>query len=265
MLNNYTTIDIYLLIMTPISKCSYNLHMKNIKLKMKGSLLDSIKWGDIEILNTTKNWIKKSPICFPAISLNKEYRVGDKTYQIPKHGFWNDIDFDVKESEEGVVLNGKVEHATYPFLIEAEQYILKGEDKVTYTSTFTGKDIPVQFGYHPAFNYDKGGLKINSKAICVFKDMTTVEERDINITNLSELPWDVVDTFIFELSELTLENEKYDLTVKSNMKYMAVWTNGDKYICLEPWSNLPATVTPNDNSKIDGSSYVMDIILKEKD
>lgn len=237
--------------------------MKNINLKLKGSLLDSIKYGETEILNTTSNWIKKSPILFPAIGLDKTLSVKGQDYKIAKHGFWNDIEFDIKEHDEGFVLSGKVEHPTYPFAFEVDQYILVNRNKVSYTTAFTGPEVPMQFGYHPAFNYDKGGLKINSKAICINKDFSK-SELDINITNLSELPWNKVDTFIFELQELTLENEKYDLTVKTNMKYIAVWTNGDKFICLEPWSNLPTHAKKDDNMLLDGSPLTMDIIIKER-
>lgn len=238
--------------------------MTNINLKLKGSLLDSIKYGEIEILNSTNGWTKKSPVLFPAIGMDKTLTYKEKEYRIAKHGFWNDINFDIKEHDEGFVLSGKVEHSSYPFLFEVDQYILVKNNTVSYTTTFTGPEVPMQFGYHPAFNYDKGGLRIKSKSICINKNLTR-SELDIDIKNISELPWDKVDTFIFELQELTLENEKYDLTVKTNMKYIAIWTNGDKFICLEPWSNLPTHAKKDDNMVLDGSPLTMDIIIKERE
>lgn len=238
--------------------------MNEIKIGLNGSLLDTMKYGDVEILNTTKKWSKKSPVLFPAIGLAKEFTIGDKTYKIKRHGFWNDIDFDIKEHDEGFVLSGKIEHETYPFPVEVDQYILVNKNKVSYTTTFTGPEIPMQFGYHPAFNYDKGGLKIKGRAICIMNDLTR-KDMDVDITNLSELPWEDVDTFIFETSELTLENNDYNVVVKTNMKYMGVWTNGDKYLCLEPWSNLPALADKDDNMMLDGAPLTMDIIIEEGD
>lgn len=241
------------------------LKNNNIKIEMDQFLINSIKYKGKEILNITKKWTKKSPILFPAIGLNKEYKIKDNIYKVPKHGFWNDIDFKMNTSQNGITLSGAIKHPSYPFYIEADQYIIINKNKISYITTFTGKDIPIQFGYHPAFNYDLGGLKIKEKNVnVIYKDLT-IGKIHINVNKVLDLPWDKVDTFIFELNELKIENEKYNILVRTNMKYIAVWTNGDKFICLEPWSNLPALVTPDDNSNLSSKSFNMDIIIEEKE
>ena len=238
---------------------------KFIKIEMNQSLVDSIEYKGKEILNTTKKWTKKSPILFPAIGPNKEFKIKEDVYKIPKHGFWNDIEFDITSSSNGIILSGNEENASYPFYIEADQYILLDKNKITYTTTFTGQPIPMQFGYHPAFNYDLGGLKIKQEKINIINSDMTNSIMDIDINNISELPWDKVDTFIFKTNELVLENKEYNVIVKTNMDYIALWTNGDKYICIEPWSNLPALIIPDDNLLLNDSSFIMEIIIEEKD
>lgn len=234
-----------------------------IKLEMNGSLIDSIEYKGIEIINTTKNWTKKSPVLFPALASGKVFKIGEHKFPIPRHGYWNDINFNKTTSLNGIVLSGSVEHKTYPFNIDVDQYILLDKNKVSVTTTFTGPQVPMQFGYHPAFDYDKGGLKIKQdKVNVVYKDLTHGFE-NIDVNNISELDWENVDTFIFETKSLTLENNDYNLTVETNMKYIAVWTSGDKFICFEPWSNLPASVTEDDNVILDGQPFIMDITIKE--
>ena len=236
---------------------------KEITLIAKGSLIDSIKYKGTEILNTTKNWTKKSPIIFPGIASGKSFTVNDKVYEIPRHGFWNDINFKIEKQISGITMTAKVEHPSYPFNIEIDHYIHLNKNKVILTTAFTGPKIPIQFGYHPAFNYDKGDINIKQNNVhVVYKDMTSGFE-NVDINNLSELPWDKVDTFIFETKSIELINEKYSIEVSTNMKYIAVWTNGDKFICFEPWSNLPATIEKDDNEIMGLTPYIMEIEIKE--
>lgn len=238
--------------------------MENLKIALKGSCLDSIIYKGKEVLNTTSIWSKKSPILFPAISKDKSFTVNDVVYPIPRHGYWNDIDFDIKQHDEGFVLNGKVEHKSYPFNFEIEQYVLSKGNKVTLMTNVTGPNVPVQFGYHPAFMWDTGEMHFKGKAILANKDGST-GEIDVDFNNFEDLPWDTVDTFIFETNELKLINKEYSVLVNTNMKYIALWYIGDKFVCIEPWSNLPAVITPDDNNTDDDRSFVMDIIIESKE
>ena len=237
---------------------------EDIKLQMNGSLVESIKFKNIEILNTTKKWKKKLPILFPAIGDKKIFNINNEEYQIPRHGFWNDINFKIQNNKNQIRLMGNGNNKNFPFNTPIEQYINLNKNKISFITKINGPKIPFQFGYHPAFNYDLGNIKYKGKAILYYLN-GKIESKKINIQNIKDLDWDNVDSFILKTKSIKLENKKYCVELKTNLKYITLWTNGDKFICLEPFSNLPENVMKNDNSKIKNQKLKMDIVIIKKE
>lgn len=232
-----------------------------LKLTLEGNEISSIDFNGTEVLNTTKKWSKKFPVLFPAIGPNKSYVINDVNYSIPRHGFWKELDFGIEKKKNELRLVKEVQaRKDYPFIFLAEQKIkvqkrlTKGIEshKVVVSTTFEAKKaFPMQFGYHPAFNYDSGEIEMQGETITLNKDGSSSKGYQI-VRNIKDMDWENVDTFIIKTKEAILHNRKYSLKVKTNMKYLALWTNGDKYICIEPYSNIPALIKPNDNIKMDG-------------
>ena len=233
---------------------------KNISVSIENNLIISIMFNGTEILNTTKKWAKKFPILFPAIGLNKSFEVFEKKYNIAKHGFWNDLIFAVETTGTKIILTSDANHETYPFDFKIKQIISIDDNKIKISTTIDG-ETPYQFGYHPAFNYDNGTLKIDSISVNINKDFT-IEKDNLSTTNISDLNWEKVDTFITEQKTFELINNKYTLLFSSNMPYTAIWTNGDKYVCIEPWSGLPSLAKPDDDI-IKKETFNLEIELKE--
>lgn len=236
---------------------------KKITVEVGDKLIESIKFNDIEILNTTKNWTKKFPILFPAIGQGKSFFIKDKEYPIGKHGFWNDIEFEKRKIINTISLTGKIDRKDYPGYIEIDHYVILNDNKIDITTMFTGSEVEMQFGYHPAFNYDLGQLNYKGKAIAVNLKGERVD-LDLDINNIEELDWKNIDTFILETKELELFNKEYSIKVSTNLKYIALWTNGDKFICMEPYSNLPSIINKSDNIILDGEPLNMAIEIKDK-
>lgn len=239
------------------------INNKSIILKMVNNEISSINFKGIEILNTTKKWSKKFPILFPAIGMNKIFNIENNLLPIQKHGFWKELKFKKENIGGGIVMSTKIDRKDYPFEVEIDQYIYLNNNKINVSTTLTGQPIPYQFGYHPAFNYDLGNIKYKGKAFVQNLNGSS-GIIDLDITNISQLDWDNVDTFIVESNELTIINNNYSIKISTNLKYMGIWTNGDKYICIEPWSNLPATINKNDNSLLDGNPMDMSIEIIER-
>ena len=232
---------------------------KNIELEVKNNLINSIVYKEKEILNTTKQWTKKFPILYPAIGRDKTFNIKNKEYSLQKHGFWNELKFDIKTYNNSIILESKIKNRKdYPFEETIKQVITIDKNIISLKTKIEGDKVPMHFGYHPAFNIDKADIKLKSEAIVLNKDFT-YKKITIDVNNIYELPWQKIDTFIFKQKEMILKNKHYSIKVSTNMEYIAIWTNGDKYVCLEPWSNLPATIDNKDNSFVDGKSYDMDI------
>ena len=236
---------------------------KNIVVEVEEKGINSIKYKNQEILNTTKKWAKKFPILFPAIGQKKSFFIKDKEFPIMKHGFWNEINFDKRKIINTISLTGNINRKDFPGYIEIDHYVILNDNKIDVSTMFTGTEVDMQFGYHPAFNYDLGQLKYKGKAIAIdLNDKRVDMELDIN--NINELDWKNIDTFIMEIQEMELVNKNYSIKISTNMKYMALWTNGDKFICIEPYSNLPGLIEKNDNIILDGEPLTMAIEIKER-
>ena len=235
----------------------------NIELKVGDSTIESIKFNNEEILNVTKNWTKKFPVLFPAIGEEKSFFIKKKEYPIKKHGFWNEIDFTKRKIMNVISLSGKIDRDDFPGYFEIDQYIILTDNNIKIMTTFTGNETKMQFGYHPAFNYDLGQLKYKGKAIAIDKNNNRVN-LDIDVNNINELDWKNIDTFILETQEIELVNNNYSIKATTDMKYIALWTNGDKFICIEPYSNLPGLIEKNDNIILDGNPLTMDIKIKKR-
>ncbi|NQZ66142.1 MAG: hypothetical protein HRT99_02940 [Mycoplasmatales bacterium] len=240
------------------------MEIKNnlIKLKLAKNEIDSIKYKDNEILNTTQRWQKKFPILFPAIGLWKAFEVNESKYPIRKHGFWKKLELNKSLHENRIELKGVSNESEYPFKINIFQSITIDKNWIEVSTKLSGKEVPFQFGYHPAFNYDLGNFKLKTKAYTIKHDLTT-DQVNLDINHISELDWQNVDTFIINNQELVLENKEYNLKITTNLPYIGIWTNGDKYLCIEPWSNLPA-VFKEDNSIINNQEMKMKIEIIER-
>lgn len=240
------------------------INNKLIEIDFNGKTIDSIKFKNEETLNQTKQWVKKFPMMFPAIGLNNTFKYKKKDWPIQKHGFWNEIDFDVIQNSNSIVLNGKVDRDDYPAYVEVEQYIMLNNNVIDILTKVTGEPAPMQIGYHPAFKVDKGDMKIKGKAHVITADFKDKVE-EIDVDNINDLPWEGNDTFIFEQSEFTLHNDNYDLKVSTNMKYIALWTIDTKYICIEPYSDLPGVFgDKSTNSIVDDTDWTIKIEYIER-
>ncbi len=69
----------------------------------------------------TDFWNKTSPILFPIVGAlkNGEYQYNNKTYQLPRHGFARDLEFEIiSKNEDAVTFSLKYSDETlkvYPF------------------------------------------------------------------------------------------------------------------------------------------------------
>src|SRR5262245_11618378 len=105
--------------------CSIQNSLLNVAIDTKGAELQSIIHKDfgLEYMwgGDPAFWVKRSPVLFPIIGelKNKSYTYKENTYQLNRHGFARDMEFEVSDqSKEAITFTIKSNKETlskYPF------------------------------------------------------------------------------------------------------------------------------------------------------
>ncbi len=133
---------------------------------LHGAELTSLKkqGSDEELIWTADKeyWGRHAPMLFPIVGKvwNGEYRVGDKIYRLPQHGFARDLNFTVLcQDTDSVVMALESNEDTlkvypYKFRIEASYKLDDNTLTVEWRIKNPGQEtMYFQIGAHPGFNY----------------------------------------------------------------------------------------------------------------
>ena len=206
-------------------------------------------------------WGKHSPILFPIVGTlkNNTYTIADKEYQLPRHGFARDMDFQlINKTENSATFSLKSDTETlekYPFEFELqlvytlEDISLHIEYKVINRSN---SKMPFSIGAHPAialpedfenyaFQFEKEeALEYHLLENDLISSKTKILETK---NNLVPLNYDLFenDALIFKTlkskSLTILENSKPYINVDfKGFPSLGIWTKDQApFICIEPW------------------------------
>jgi galactose mutarotase-like enzyme len=242
-----------------------------------GGELMSIKTADgTEYLwqGNPEFWAGRAYNLFPIVGRLWEgkYTYKGTTYEMALHGFVRKSVLEIKEEKENkIVFSIKANENTlkmYPFEFEYNLiYELTGNTiAITYEVLNTGKDVlPFSVGGHPGFNVPLGGegrfedyylefdCKSPAKEIIMSERCFVTEEiKDFKLKNGKILP---LKHSLFDNDAIVLTDMCKKVTLKSvccarsvtleypDMKYIGLWHKPKSeapYICIEPWSSLPA-------------------------
>lgn len=229
-----------------------------------------------------KFWDSHAPLLFPVCGrlLNQKYTFRGNEYEMGLHGFLKDFEFAVASKEGGhITMTLSSSEATkkiYPFDFTAiADYELCGEEIIfSFKIKNNGNcDMPYMFGWHPGFNLPTGdGLDINDYKLC-FDGLSELVWHPLQngpffsprrerypLTSgayqLNEAEIYANDTMIFTGHKNTLkmcaDGHPYELFLSwsDNLPYLCVWkddSNAAKFICLEPWSDVPGDGVTEEN------------------
>ena len=221
-------------------------------------------------------WSGHAPLLFPHCGsiLGSEYSYEGRTYSMRAHGFARKREFSlVKISDSSITLSLSSDDESreiYPFdfTLIAEYKVLNKTVFANFTVQNTDKKVlPYMFGWHPAFSLDcSGGAKIGDFSL-KFENVLElglrplqngpfVSEKELlyplrdSQYTLSEEEIYKNDTLIFTRTggRVTLSSPLTEraltLSWSENIPYLCVWkypSSDAKFICLEPWSDLPGT------------------------
>lgn len=211
-------------------------------------------------------WAKSSPILFPIVGALKEGRFihAGQTYQLPRHGFARDIDFDIVETTTTRIVFAldAIDSTRYcfpfDFSLRVTYELKENRLEVGYTVFNPNSDeLYFSLGAHPAFNctYDQVGT-----SCCLEFPADDIVERYYLHNNLFSKTSDTVkleshylflnkdtfkeDAWIFKhlnSSSVRLKSNNRQLTFSfGGFPYFGIWSApGGAFICLEPWQGLP--------------------------
>ena len=218
-------------------------------------------------------WNKTSPILFPIVGRlkNDAYTIADKKYELPRHGFARNFEFQIlNQTENSVVFVLESNSETlknYPFEFQLQlEYELAGNElKMNYSVENRSEvTMPFSIGAHPAFaiedSFSDYSLQFNEAEEFVSYELENEqfsnsfrkinsENGQINL-NYSLFEKDALVFKHLQSNKLTLlkKNEPVLSVQFEGFPYLGIWTKPNApFLCIEPWCGLADNVNHNGN------------------
>ena len=218
-------------------------------------------------------WNKTSPILFPIVGRlkNDSYKYDGKTYELPRHGFARNFEFQIlNKTENSIVFVLESNSETlknYPFEFQLQlEYELDGNElKMKYSVENKSQvTMPFSIGAHPAFaienSFSDYSLKFNQTEEFTSYELdneqfNTISKKIQSENGIIDLNYTLFekDALVFkhlESNELTLLKKKEPvLSVQfEGFPYLGIWTKPNApFLCIEPWCGLADNVNHNGN------------------
>ena len=206
-------------------------------------------------------WGKHSPILFPIVGTlkNNTYTIDQKEYQLSRHGFARDMEFQlIEKTENSAVFSLESNNETlkkYPF--EFELQLIYSLEKTSLNIEYivinkSERKMPFSIGAHPAIalpeNFENYSFKFEKEELLKFNllendlisNKTEVLKTSDNLVRLNYKLFEN-DALVFktlESNSLTiLENEKPYIEVDfEDFPSLGIWTKDQApFVCIEPW------------------------------
>lgn len=213
-------------------------------------------------------WPKHSPVLFPIVGSlkNETYTFNDKQYQLSRHGFARDMEFQlIEKTESSATFSLSYNDATlqkYPFKFELQIIYKLDENKLNIAYKVINKEetqLPFSIGAHPAFslpesfsNYSIQFEKEEKLKYSLLEDglISNTTETLPASKNIVQLNYKIFenDALVFktlESNSLTiLENSKPYIKVDfKDFPNLGIWTKENAaFICIEPWFGYSDTL-----------------------
>ena len=249
-----------------------------VEIASKGAELQSLvnKVFGIEYLwnGDPAYWSKRSPVLFPIVGSlkNNTYFYQGKSYQLPRHGFARDMEFQVEKQNPRditfLLTSSGETKKNYPFDFEFRiRYQLFGDELSTeYLVTNSGSGtLFFSVGGHPAFRLPLAAGTVFSDYYLRFDETENLSRWPIsNEGLLQDRPIPVLedssrlnlqkslfyqDAMVFKYpasSDISLLSPKTAhgiLFQTGEFPFLGIWSAKDAdFICLEPWCGIADSV-----------------------
>jgi galactose mutarotase-like enzyme len=214
-------------------------------------------------------WNGRAPLLFPIVGAlaGGTYRLGSKSYPLPRHGFARGKRFDVVESTPAAaMLRLKADPDTfkvYPFRFELEiRFALDGPtlSVTTWMRNADDADMPASFGYHPAFRWPLPFGRARESHFVAFASEEPEPMRRLNADGLLTperhatpiahrrlaLEDGLFQDDVMIFNEIRSRSVTYGAETGPRIQvsyadspYLGIWTKPRaNFICIEPWHGI---------------------------
>lgn len=206
-------------------------------------------------------WNKTSPVLFPVVGKlqNDTYTINNKQYNLPRHGFARDYEFNlIEKKENSLVLSLTQNEETinwFPFNFELQIVYTLSDDKLEISYLIKNNSdvkMPFSIGAHPAIAINEDFTKYSIE----FENYQKLTNHNLNdqlfdgttneiLLNQQQLP---LSYSLFENDAIVLKNfECRNLIIFENripyLKFnlgnfpdLGIWTKQNApFLCIEPW------------------------------
>lgn len=249
-----------------------------VEIAAKGAELQSIRHlgHDLEYLwsGDPAIWAKKSPVLFPIVGelKDKAYTFNGKKYQLSRHGFARDMQFEVTEQNDTAITlsvyssEKTMEVFPFKFVFSVRYALVENALYITYIVENIG-DSPMFFsvGGHPAFKVPLADGTTYEDYELVFDQTETFERfplsteglietkttqliKDGNVLKLKKelFSSDAIVLKHIQSTSVSIKSAKtpHGLTVHfKGFPYLGIWeTKGGDFVCIEPWCGIADSV-----------------------
>lgn len=249
-----------------------------VQISSKGAELQGIQRKDnqLEYLwsGDAAFWGKKSPVLFPIVGglKNNQYRFEGKTYELGRHGFARDREFEVAEQTPHSVTFILTDDAEtlqrypFPFTLGIRYEVHDATLSVKYTVQNTGeRAMYFSVGAHPAFRvplaegtaYSDYHLHFNNTenaGLWPLSPEGQIQEQPVAFfDNTQDLPLTkelfYKDALVFKhlaSNSISIRSGKtpHGLELRfPGFPYMGIWAAKDAdFVCIEPWCGIADAV-----------------------
>lgn len=214
-------------------------------------------------------WAGRAPILFPIVGelAGGSYRLGEKTYRLPRHGFARRKMFEVVAgTASSATFRLKADEATlqsYPFRFELDiRFAVSGAtlSVTTAVRNVGGENMPASFGYHPGFCWPLPYGRERASHFIEFASEEPAPLRRLDAVGLvapERYPTPVANRRLV-LEDALFQNDAliFDEVRSRSVTYgaddgprirvsypdaprLGVWTKpGARFICIEPWHGV---------------------------
>jgi galactose mutarotase-like enzyme len=254
-----------------------------IDVAIKGAELQSIynKQNGLQYMwsGDPAYWGKHSPVLFPIVGelKNRTYRHKGKAFQLSRHGFARDMDFEVSgQNDHSLTLSLRsTEHTlqVYPFPFEfAITYLLtRNMLEIQFLVINTGEEkMFFSLGGHPAFKVPLvdgtafedyqlvfaeketvGRWPITPDGLLEMNPVPLLQNRDVLPLQKELFTSDAIVLKGLKSKSISITSGKTEHGIKvnfDNFPYLGIWeTKGADFVCIEPWCGIADSVQATGN------------------
>ena len=214
-------------------------------------------------------WNGRAPLLFPIVGslAGGAYRLGTRTYQLPRHGFARGKPFEVASATPtAAAFTLRADESTlqvYPFHFElGVDFALQGAS-LTVTATvrnLTDAALPASFGFHPAFRWPLPYEQARAAHFIEFAQDEPTPIRRLNSAGLvapGSVPTPVADRVlpladalfapdVVIFDQVRSRSVTYGAQVGPRIRvsypdapYLGIWSKpGAPFVCIEPWHGI---------------------------